>query len=76
METIAEKILEKHQPSMLEEPRSLDISALITALDIQLIEQKLSQDNSIFGEIVFKDMLIRCGMRKIVHVRLKLLRVQ
>ncbi|HFR3770665.1 TPA: helix-turn-helix domain-containing protein [Streptococcus suis] len=59
METIAEKILEKHQPSMLEEPRSLDISALITALDIQLIEQKLSQDNSIFGEIVFKDMLIR-----------------
>ncbi|ESV55762.1 hypothetical protein SAG0136_11320 [Streptococcus agalactiae LMG 14747] len=52
METIAEKILEKHQPSMLEEPRSLDISALITALDIQLIEQKLSQDNSIFGEIV------------------------
>ena len=59
METIAERILEKYQPNMLEEPRSLDISALITALDIQLIEQKLSQDNSIFGEIVFKDMLIR-----------------
>lgn len=58
METIAEKILEKYQPSMLEEPRSLDISALITALDIKLIEQKLSQDNSIFGEIIFKDMLI------------------
>ncbi|WP_105206144.1 ImmA/IrrE family metallo-endopeptidase [Streptococcus suis] len=58
METIAERILEKHQPSMLEEPRSLDIPELITSLDIQLIEQRLSQDNSIFGEIVFKDMLI------------------
>ena len=58
LEIVAEQILRIYQPTMLETPRALDVKKLLSLLDVELIERKLSKDNSILGEIVFKDMKI------------------
>ena len=58
LEIVAEQILSIYQPTMLETPRALDVKKLLSLLDVELIERKLSKDNSILGEIVFKDMKI------------------
>lgn len=58
LENVANQILKTYQPNMLETPRALDINELLALLNVELIERKLSKDNSVLGEIVFKDMKI------------------
>ncbi|MDT5440834.1 hypothetical protein RQX21_08350 [Streptococcus pneumoniae] len=58
LEMVAEQLLRTYQPTMFETPRDLDVKKLLSLLDVELIERKLSKDNSVLGEIVFKDMKI------------------
>ncbi|TVW84010.1 hypothetical protein AZJ63_10790, partial [Streptococcus pneumoniae] len=58
LEMVAEQLLRTYQPTMFETPRALDVKKLLSLLDVELLERKLSKDNSVLGEIVFKDMKI------------------
>lgn len=58
IENVAENILKTYQTTMLEEPKPLSLSELISALDVKVVEKKLSNDSSILGEVVFRDMQI------------------
>ncbi|MDW8681764.1 hypothetical protein Q7W17_06530 [Streptococcus suis] len=76
LETVSEQILKTYQPLMLEAPRALDVSKLLSLLDVKLIEKKLSKDNSVLGEIVFKDMKLVFLKKVTSLVRLMFLKVQ
>ena len=55
---ISNDILFEYQPDVLLTPKPLDIRSLIEAVGVNLIEARLSHDQSIFGEIVFKETTI------------------
>ncbi|CYV42622.1 TPA: ImmA/IrrE family metallo-endopeptidase [Streptococcus suis] len=57
-DSIANQILRTHQPEVLETPMSLNISSLLESIGVNLIEAKVSPDQSVFGEIVFKETTI------------------
>lgn len=56
---ISNDILFEYQPDVLLTPKPLDIQSLIEAVGVNLIEARLSHDQSIFGEIVFKETNIK-----------------
>ncbi|HFU4479719.1 TPA: ImmA/IrrE family metallo-endopeptidase, partial [Streptococcus suis] len=58
LDSIANQILRTHQPEVLETPMSLNISSLLESIGVNLIEAKVSPDQSVFGEIVFKETTI------------------
>ncbi|WP_050086835.1 hypothetical protein [Streptococcus pneumoniae] len=66
LEMVAEQLLRTYQPTMFETPRDLDVKKLLSLLDVELIERKLSKDNSVLGEIVFKDMKINGSLSTVV----------
>ncbi|NQL92496.1 ImmA/IrrE family metallo-endopeptidase [Streptococcus suis] len=57
-DSIANQILRTHQPEVLETPMSLNIASLLKSIGVNLIEAKVSSDQSVFGEIVFKETII------------------
>ena len=58
LDRISNRILTDYQPGVLESPKPLDIPSFLDSIGVQLIEAKVSPDQSIFGEIVFKTTTI------------------
>ena len=58
MDKIAESILEKYCPEMLNAPMALPIYDFVEQIGLVIEEGILSLDGSIFGETVFKDSLV------------------
>lgn len=59
LDNIASMILKDYQPEVLENPGALDIPEFLRRVGVDFIEAKLSTDQSIFGEIVFKDTTVQ-----------------
>ncbi|CQR25024.1 hypothetical protein BN1356_01367 [Streptococcus varani] len=55
MDGIAEEILRQYYPAALESPMALPIDVYLSNIGLTKIEGKLTEDSSIFGEMVFKD---------------------
>lgn len=58
LDRISNLILTDHQPEALESPRPLDIPSFLDSVGVEIVEAKVSPDQSIFGEIVFKKTTI------------------
>ena len=58
LDRISNLILTDYQPGVLESPKPLDIPSFLDSIGVELIEAKVSPDQSIFGEIVFKTTTI------------------
>ena len=54
MDEIAEGILKEYYPEALETPMALPIDAYLANIGLTKMEGKLTEDSSIFGEMVFK----------------------
>ncbi|MGU7906392.1 ImmA/IrrE family metallo-endopeptidase [Streptococcus suis] len=55
MDEIAEGILKQYYPQALEAPMALPIDGYLANIGLTKMEGKLTEDSSIFGEMVFKD---------------------
>ena len=55
LDKVAEDILRKYYPDALQVPMALPVDDYISNIGLTKIEGKLTQDSSIFGEMVFKD---------------------
>lgn len=55
MDDIAEGILKKYYPEALQIPMALPIDSYLSNIGLSKIEGKLTEDSSIFGEMIFKD---------------------
>ena len=55
LDKVAEDILREYYPDALQVPMALPIDEYISNIGLTKIEGKLTQDSSIFGEMVFKD---------------------
>ena len=58
LDRISNLILTDYQPEALESPRPLDIPSFLDSVGVEIVEAKVSPDQSIFGEIVFKTTTI------------------
>lgn len=55
MDDIAEEILKKYFPDSLQVPMALPVDTYLSNIGLTKVEGKLTEDSSIFGEMVFKD---------------------
>ncbi|MDQ8758552.1 hypothetical protein [Streptococcus ruminantium] len=52
---LANAFLAKYYPQALKSPTKIDVTELVAAMGLTVIETKLSSDFSIFGKMIFKD---------------------
>ncbi|WP_449460043.1 XRE family transcriptional regulator [Streptococcus suis] len=52
---LAQEFLSKYYPQALTTPMKIDVREVASAMELTIIETKLSSDFSIFGKMVFKD---------------------
>lgn len=55
---IAESFLKKYYPEALRQPTPISVDSIVTAMGLTIHHEKLSPDDSIFGQMVFKDTMI------------------
>lgn len=55
---IAESFLKKYYPYALRQPTPISVDSIVTAMGLTIHHEKLSPDDSIFGQMVFKDTVI------------------
>ena len=55
---ISESFLKKYYPEALRQPTPISVDSIVTAMGLTIHHEKLSPDDSIFGQMVFKDTVI------------------
>lgn len=58
LDGLAQTFLEKYYPKALISPTKVDVLDVVSAMNLSIMETKLSSDFSIFGKMVFKDTVI------------------
>ncbi|HEO8191584.1 TPA: ImmA/IrrE family metallo-endopeptidase [Streptococcus agalactiae] len=54
-DAIAEKFLRKYYPQALTQPTPVPVETIVSEMGLSIHQEKLTIDNSVFGEMVFKD---------------------
>lgn len=55
---VAEDFLKKYYPEALRQPTPVSIDSIVSAMGLTIHHEKLSPDDSVFGQMVFKDTMI------------------